>query len=131
MMKLSTFRVFGLGALIGVSASVSTSCSPPPAQCSATTCANGCCANGQCVGGTAPTACGARGNMCVSCPTGFSCTSGSCTPTNSGGGFVTAGGSAAGGSAAGGSAAGGAAAGGAAAGGSAAGGSAAGGAAAG
>lgn len=112
MMKLSTFRVFGLGALIGVSASVSTSCSPPPAQCSATTCANGCCANGQCVGGTAPTACGARGNMCVSCPTGFSCTSGSCTPTNSGGGFVTAGGSAAGGSAAGGAAAGGAAAGG-------------------
>jgi hypothetical protein len=124
--KLSNIRVVGLFALIGAT-SVSTSCSPPPPQCSASTCANGCCANGQCVAGTAVSACGARGNVCAVCPSGLTCQSGACTQGGLTGGGTAGGGTAGGGTAGGGTAGGGSAGGGSAGGGSAGGGSAGGG----
>lgn len=48
-------------------------------SCSPASCSSGCCAGNTCMPGTAPTACGTGGALCVSCTQSYqSCTAGNC-----------------------------------------------------
>ncbi|MFO0598697.1 MAG: hypothetical protein U0228_25550 [Myxococcaceae bacterium] len=56
----------------------------PTDTCDSSNCP-GCCLAGVCSAGTTASSCGSRGNLCISCPSGTACSSGSCTGVIGGG----------------------------------------------
>ncbi len=67
-------------------------CSPPPAGCTAASCAGCCDASGSCQGGDTDLACGASALSCQACGAGFGCQSKICVRSSAGGGGGSTGG---------------------------------------
>lgn len=74
-------RVFVVGVLSGLLASVTASCGQgmaPAKSCSAATCQGCCSESGDCLAGTAVFECGAGGEACFSCQSNQVCQAGVC-----------------------------------------------------